>query len=104
MPRAEGPSDRLCLRRDELAATGRLHTVIRRNRDGNTQGRIQIDVRHVPQDALIANERKVNYEERGTCFLEGRGILLCCLGLHPIHKRPPSLKFVDEVTSAPDGD
>jgi len=32
MPRAEGPSDRLCLRRDALAATGRLRTVIR-NRD-----------------------------------------------------------------------
>jgi hypothetical protein len=87
-----------------MAATGMLHTGIRGNSDGNTQGCIQIDVRDVPQDALIANKRKVNRKEKNTCFLEGCGIPSCCLGLHPIHKRPPSLKIVDEVTRALDGD
>ena len=87
-----------------MAATGILQTGIRGNSDGNTQGGIQIDVRDVPQDALLANERKVNRKEKNTCFLEGCGILSCCLGLHPIHKRLPSLKIVDEVARALDGD
>jgi hypothetical protein len=37
-------------------------------------------------------------------FLEGSGVLSRCLGFHPIHKRPPILKFIGKVTSILDGD
>jgi len=92
-----------------LAATDRLHTVMSKSgimSYGNSmsQGCIQMDVRDVRQDALLANERKVNCKTVNTYFLEGSGILSRCLGFHPIPKRPPILRVIDKVASILDGD
>jgi hypothetical protein len=78
--------------------------MIRENNKSNTQGHIQMEISDVRQDALLASERGTNGDEKDVYFLEGGGILSCCLGFHPILKCPPSLEFINKVTSILDRD
>jgi len=49
-------------------------------------------------------ERRVNGDKGNIHLLESGGILSCCPSFHPIHKRPPSIKLINEVTSRLDRD
>ena len=77
------------------------NTKIRKSRECNSQGCIQMGVTDIRQDALLLSERKANGDEENAYFLECGGMLLRCLGLHPIQKRPSSLN--NALTSILDG-
>jgi hypothetical protein len=55
-----------------------------------------MQVRDVREDALLVSEPRAKSDKRKTHFLESGRIPLCCLGLHPIHERHPSLRFIHE--------